>query len=306
MIVRNEEARLPAALESVKLIGAVNETVLVDTGSTDRTVEIARDYGARVYVQPWQDDFAFHRNYSLSKCSNDWVFIIDGDEELVDAGNLNELFEKPPLDAIAVQVSCVNGAGEPVESLVGMRAFDRRKARWKYPVHNQIVGIDECVVSSAELRAFYDDDVFDSAQRRLAILLDHADRNPDDPHYAFFICKSYRLLGNADKVVEWGDRYFNHRLDIPQGASVCAWMVQAKLTLGNLKEARELLTAGLTHYPNFADLLHLQLTLLTLQWARAASQPDPRYTGVSLYSAAHLARLSEAIEALGLPIESGV
>jgi len=67
---------LPDCLESVK---DFDEIVIVDTGSEDRTVEIAGEYGD-VYFFEWIDDFAAARNFSLSKCTADWILIIDADE----------------------------------------------------------------------------------------------------------------------------------------------------------------------------------------------------------------------------------
>ena len=78
MIVKDEEAHLGCCLESVK--GLVDEIVVVDTGSTDRTVEIARQYGARVFSYGWHDDFAAARNVSLSHAGADWILVLDADE----------------------------------------------------------------------------------------------------------------------------------------------------------------------------------------------------------------------------------
>ena len=78
LIVKNEEKCLRKAVESVK---DADEIIIVDTGSTDKTVEIAKEYG-KAYHQKWAQDFAKARNYSLSKCTKDWVLIIDADEEL--------------------------------------------------------------------------------------------------------------------------------------------------------------------------------------------------------------------------------
>lgn len=78
MIVRNEQAFLGPCLNSIK--GLVDEIIVVDTGSGDRSADIARIYGARVYNAPWQDDFASARNISLDKAGGDWILILDADE----------------------------------------------------------------------------------------------------------------------------------------------------------------------------------------------------------------------------------
>ena len=80
LIVKNEEKFLDACLQSVKSV--TNEILVVDTGSTDRTVEIARSHGARVEFFAWCDDFSAARNAGLEQARGDWVLILDADEEL--------------------------------------------------------------------------------------------------------------------------------------------------------------------------------------------------------------------------------
>ncbi len=78
MIVRDEQAFLGPCLNSVKNL--VDEIIVVDTGSKDRSADIATIYGARVHRERWQDDFAAARNVSLEKAMGDWVLILDADE----------------------------------------------------------------------------------------------------------------------------------------------------------------------------------------------------------------------------------
>ena len=75
MIVKNEEANLPHCLESVA--GLFDEIVVVDTGSKDRTREIAREFGARVFDFVWVDDFAAARNAALARATGDYAFWLD-------------------------------------------------------------------------------------------------------------------------------------------------------------------------------------------------------------------------------------
>ena len=81
MIVKNEEEMLPGCLEAVR--DAVDEMVIVDTGSSDRTVEIAESFGAKVVHFPWNGSFADARNCSLDHATGDWVLYLDADEHLV-------------------------------------------------------------------------------------------------------------------------------------------------------------------------------------------------------------------------------
>jgi hypothetical protein len=82
LIVRNEEHNLSRCLQSIQ--GLVDECVIVDTGSTDGTVAIAKSFAARVTHEVWQDDFSLHRNQSLEQASGKWLFVIDADEEVVE------------------------------------------------------------------------------------------------------------------------------------------------------------------------------------------------------------------------------
>src|SRR5579872_6223363 len=82
MIVKNEQENLARCLGSLR--GAVDDIVVVDTGSTDRTIEIALEFGARVFHFDWIDDFAAARNESLCYATTDWVIWMDGDDELIE------------------------------------------------------------------------------------------------------------------------------------------------------------------------------------------------------------------------------
>jgi len=83
LITLNEEANLPRTLDSVMPLvsGGNSEIIVVDSGSTDRTLEIARSYGVRTFVEPWKG-FAAQKNSAMEKASGDWVLQLDADEPL--------------------------------------------------------------------------------------------------------------------------------------------------------------------------------------------------------------------------------
>ncbi|HKR25884.1 MAG TPA: glycosyltransferase family 2 protein [Acidobacteriaceae bacterium] len=78
LITKNEEANLRRTLESVRWAG---EVVVVDSGSTDRTAEIAREFGARFMVEAWRG-FVAQKNFAIAQCTGEWVLALDADEEV--------------------------------------------------------------------------------------------------------------------------------------------------------------------------------------------------------------------------------
>ena len=139
MIVRDEEATLARCLESAR--GAVDEMCIVDTGSTDRTLEIARSFGAKVRSIEWPDSFAEARNVSLDMATGDWVLVLDADEVLLPeaAAALRELTLAQ--DLIGVFARLIGESdGQPCEDWV-MRFFkSAAEHRFEGAIHNQLCG----------------------------------------------------------------------------------------------------------------------------------------------------------------------
>ena len=102
MIVKNEGDALARCLESVKSL--VDEMIIVDTGSTDGTIDIAKSFGAQVRRYKWRDDFAAARNESLNYCNGDWVLILDADEAIdrLDHEKIKNACLRPFADAYEV------------------------------------------------------------------------------------------------------------------------------------------------------------------------------------------------------------
>ncbi|MGR5962053.1 glycosyltransferase family 2 protein [Bacillus paranthracis] len=87
LIVKNEEDMLGKCLQSLR--GYIDDIVVVDTGSTDMTKEIAKEFTDKVYDFKWMNDFAVARNFATSKASGEWILAIDADE-CVDGENLKK------------------------------------------------------------------------------------------------------------------------------------------------------------------------------------------------------------------------
>ncbi len=144
MIVRNEEQNLPHCLKSAQ--GLFDEIVIVDTGSSDRTKEVARGFGARVFDFTWIRDFAAARNASLSYATGDYAFWLDADDiiEKPQRGKLKALLKTLRTgDEAAYVVRCACDASTPGggDTVVDhIRLFPLRPdVRWQYRVHEQIL-----------------------------------------------------------------------------------------------------------------------------------------------------------------------
>ncbi len=142
VIVRNEEHNLPGCLESVADL--VDEIIVVDTGSTDRTKEIALERGAKVFDFPWIDDFAAARNESLRHARGRWIFWLDADDRLDTAnrGKLRSLLANLTDELAGYVMKCVclpdsNGVATVVDHLRLFR--NHPQVRWTFRVHEQIL-----------------------------------------------------------------------------------------------------------------------------------------------------------------------
>lgn len=147
LIVKNEEAVLGRCLRSVAGLG---ETVVMDTGSTDRTVEVAKSLGAMVFERPPQSPFHFAeaRNEATGKAAGPWIFTIDADEVLRPGGirKIRKAVEEAPPERTAFYVTFIDQPDMNAVQGAPVRTFPVRKVKlfrkdaciWKYRVHERI------------------------------------------------------------------------------------------------------------------------------------------------------------------------
>ncbi|CAI6080611.1 hypothetical protein PAECIP112173_02944 [Paenibacillus sp. JJ-100] len=142
MIVQNEEQRLPRCLDSLKQTGS--EWFITDTGSSDRTPDIARTYGATVLHASWEDDFAKARNISLPLATTEWILCLDADEYVIEG--LDELMRLLPgvhKSISRLRITIENQYGEGPEDKVlsyPVRLF-RAQHGYRYTgrIHEQLI-----------------------------------------------------------------------------------------------------------------------------------------------------------------------
>ncbi|NAZ74710.1 glycosyltransferase [Kineococcus sp. T13] len=139
-IVKDEEELLGASLESIKPY--VDEVIVYDTGSQDRTVAIAEAAGARVVRGYWDEDFGAARNRALEHCSGEWLLCVDADEQVRgDARAWRRSLRLTNADNLLIeQVSdSWGGAGSEIR-IKASRVLRRATCRWEGALHEQVVG----------------------------------------------------------------------------------------------------------------------------------------------------------------------
>ena len=117
MIVKNEERNIERALSWGRNV--MWEQIVIDTGSEDRTVEIARKLGAKVCFFPWTDDFAAAKNYAIQQCGGEWVAFLDADEYMTaeDVKKLPQIIEtlnQRKLDGLSTAWQQLDDKGEEI------------------------------------------------------------------------------------------------------------------------------------------------------------------------------------------------
>lgn len=142
LIVKNEGPRLARCLNSAR--GWVRDIVLVDTGSTDDTLAIARSFGARIFEQPWTHDFSAARNRSLAEAQTPWVLTLDADEVLQvdDGARFEAALSAPGVAAYAVPYHDLRDDGlYTVTPAVRLFRRDVEGMQYRGEVHEQLVAV---------------------------------------------------------------------------------------------------------------------------------------------------------------------
>jgi len=267
MIVKNEENTLARCLRSIQK--AADEILVVDTGSQDRTVEIARQFRAKIGHFEWCDDFAAARNHALSLAACDWILIMDADDEMDPGGEAGlRLFldNRPQAEvcSLRTRIPCPGG----LETFIEHPRLFRNHIGLHYVngVHEQLVHFDgrQALPQVATGISVYhhgylgaSDEMDARRARNLRILQAEAARRPDDPMVHFFLGKEYRNCRRFEEDLP----YFRRALELTsnQPASFIrlktySYLAEALIEVGRPEEAVRLCQEGLENYPDNAEL----------------------------------------------------
>ena len=216
-IVRNEEKVLEKSLKSID--GLVDDILVVDTGSTDKTIEIARAHGARVISHVWKDDFAEARNFALNQLHADWVVFLDADEYFTDETRCNLREEICKADAAGTDLLLLQwrnidaDTGAHLVDVYTPRIF-RLKSSLRYVgrIHEQLRETGELIEHTGivpEERLLLIHTGYSShlskekAKRNLDLLLEDMKENPHPEELYMAIAEAYDGLDDEESALKY-------------------------------------------------------------------------------------------------------
>ncbi len=278
LIVKNEENQLPGCLESIKDI--VDEIIIVDTGSTDRSIKIAKSFRAKVYEHQWENDFSKHRNQAIKYASGNWILNIDADERLILSNGMNkvkfiETLSKLPQDCNAIMLAMrdINQQGEIVTEFMNARLV-RNTADFHFEgiIHENPIfkGVSITLNGITLNHHGYhlpQEEMDKKRERNTNLLLKRVEKNPKDVAAYFYLANHYAFVlqitpDGLQKALKYGKKCIQLLPPNPTKWPSAFWGLFRMISeiyylVGDKNKAEKWCLKGLKLIPDDPDLLFL-------------------------------------------------
>lgn len=238
MVVKNEERNLPRCLESVE--GVAGEIVVVDTGSTDHTVQIAESYGARVLAFDFSTpDFSAARNFGIARANKPWILVLDGDEALAAGDDARVLRFAELNENAGYYLERRNHFGDSCTTDFAVRLFPRRpEYRYRGRVHETVDAsilenggrLVRCGVRIEHRPVANPTDRARKSLWYLGILHEEIEANPADDSRLDFLAAEYHQMARFDAAAEVAEEIARRRPREPRAhlvAGIYHWVYQS-------------------------------------------------------------------------------
>jgi len=256
VIARNEAARLSRCLASAADV--VDEIVVVDTGSTDDTVGVARRHRANVIEFPWTDDFAAARNVALDHSNGRWVLVLDADEVLTPDGAdaLAGTVSEAGAPALRVPIEEIGPSGSVETINFGVRLFRRAAGhRWQRPIAERLtaaateyaaIPIHHHGYASAEMR-------YAKLDRNRLLLERAVAATPTDPELRQRLAATLLALGDAYAAAAHAEAALRRTRSTMTGLLAIDTLARARLVAGDLAGSTHACRTALALRPDWID-----------------------------------------------------
>lgn len=212
MIVKDEEKYLKIALTSALKLADI--AVVVDTGSTDKTMDILKEFGERVEIRhfQWINDFSAARNYSLAGINADWILVMDADQRLIcDAKEVRAKLAHSTAEGYDIVEESHMGGGAKAKTMAYVKLFRNKGYQYQRAVHEQLK-IDQSKIESLKESTckiihygYLEQNMKEKnkAKRNLDILLMELQKNPQDDFLYFHIGATYGAMEEYKRSQEY-------------------------------------------------------------------------------------------------------
>ena len=255
IIVKNEEVMLEKCLMSIK---GVDEIIIIDTGSKDNTISIAKKYTDKIWTDyKWNDNFAEARNYANSKCTGEWILIIDADEEL-ESGGVNKIrkaLEKTKYKSLDF---IVHGGKTCFDSVRVIKNI--KEIFWKGAIHNYL-NIAEKNKTDIKIKFGYSPAHKDDPDRALRILKREVLNNPKASRETFYLGREYIYRKNWTTAIYWLKRYSKMDTWAPEKAHGYLFLAQAYYQMAEMDKAKDTCLQAIKINTNFKEVIKLMAVL---------------------------------------------
>lgn len=305
IITKNEQKNLKRCL--MQLAEYNFQLVVVDTGSTDETVQVAHQYTDSVFKFDWCDDFAKARNFAVSKAKNDMILAIDSDEYLREM-NIKELEMQirkfPKLVGRIKIVNQIIQGGEQCESTEYLnRLFDRRFFHYEGKIHEQLTAADGLAYQTYITSIIVDHSGYllsqearcQKARRNILLLESELQEKGRDPYILYQLGKSYYMMGEYQRACGYFSEALSFDLDtdLEYVIDLVDSYGYAMLNSGQAEQALGLegiydVFGGRADFQFLMGLIYMnngQFDNAVSEFLKAASQKDCRVKGVNSYLA---------------------
>ena len=250
MIVKNEEATLPRCLESVQEI--VDEIIIVDTGSKDKTKRIANEFGAKIYDFKWNNDFSAARNFALEKAESD--IILDADEYIVNGGKEDILntVDKNHIGQIEF-LNIFEKDGEMKQSRNYLSRICYKDVRYCGKIHEQLDSTNMRV--KTKVQVIHDGYLNkNKTQRNLEILSEAVKEKPNDSYMVYQLAHTLYLAGRKDESVKWFEKYYeiSNRLERYRSEAIVDYIYNL-ISVKKFEEALQIVENETEQYKDSPD-----------------------------------------------------
>ena len=247
LIVKNEAKNIKKCIKSIQDV--CNEIIVIDTGSTDGTLDILKTLNVKLFKKKWNDNFADMRNYAKSKCTGDYILMIDGDE------TLNKFEVKEPNDYIVCEIAMDSELGQRLR-FPSIRFFKndseiryegKRHSIIDYTVLDKIKGTGEIVFNHPKMSR---KELTKKMLHNLKIHKEQLITEPNNETVNYHLARKYYYLQDWNNAIEYAEKVLSNKVNKSLKVDACIFLYLALCNQGRREYGLQFLSLSLQLIPN--------------------------------------------------------